>query len=268
MMDDIRIAAVIFNSPVNHIQHNLDRMAKQVQTAKKQGAAIICFPEMNISGYSIRDNIKDSAQPVPGPISQTILELAVDYQMVILAGLAEKDENGHVFASHLIVAPNGITGTYRKVHIAPPERNVLSAGTNISVFDVFGIKFGIQLCYDAHFPELSTRMAADGAEVIFMPHASPKGTPDEKFASWMRHLPARAFDNSLFVVACNQMGDNHVGLRFPGIAVVINPSGHIIAKDVSGQEGMLLADLKASDLSEVRNHKMRYFFPNRRSDLY
>ena len=84
----------------------------------------------------------------------------------------------------------------------------------------------------------------------------------------MRHLPARAFDNSLFIVACNQTGENEKGLGFPGIAVIIGPSGKVIHKDLSGKEGVLLATLKAEDLIRVRSHRMRYFIPNRRPELY
>jgi N-carbamoylputrescine amidase len=111
-------------------------------------------------------------------------------------------------------------------------------------------------------------MATDGAEIIFMPHASPRGTPAEKFNSWMRHLPARAFDNSLYVVACNQTGDNQDGLRFPGTIIVLDPSGRIIKKNIGGKENMVIADLKAKELAAVRNHRMRYFLPNRRPELY
>ena len=127
---------------------------------------------------------------------------------------------------------------------------------------------GIQLCYDAHFPELSTRMAVDGVDIIFMPHASPRGTPQEKFDSWMRHLTARAFDNGVFIVACNQVGENQKGLDFPGLAVVVGPSGNILTEKTTGREAMLVTDLKAEELSAIRDHKMRYFLPNRRPELY
>jgi N-carbamoylputrescine amidase len=154
------------------------------------------------------------------------------------------------------------------VHIAPPEKSTFDAGQGAPVFEAAGIRFGIQLCYDAHFPELATRLALDGAEVIFMPHASPRGTPEEKRDSWMRHLPARAFDNGVFVVACNQAGDNGAGLAFPGLAVAIGPDGRVIAAVTDGQEGLLIADLDAARLSAVRRHPMRYFLPNRRPDMY
>ena len=111
-------------------------------------------------------------------------------------------------------------------------------------------------------------MALEGADLIFMPHASPRGTPDEKFNSWTRHLTARAFDNGLFVAACNQTGGNEAGLEFPGVAVLVGPTGEILARTSGQQEGLLVADLEATALQHVREHRMRYFLPNRRPELY
>jgi N-carbamoylputrescine amidase len=267
-MHTIRIAAVIFHSPRNQVCENLDRMDGWVAAARKEGATIVCFPELNITGYGVDQGIRDSAEPLPAKAGERLGALAARHQTVILAGLAEKGEAGKIFASHVAVTPTGILGIYRKLHIAPPEKSVFDAGKNIPVFDAGGIRFGIQLCYDAHFPELSTHMALAGAEVIFMPHASPRGTPAEKHDSWLRHLPARAFDNGVFVVACNQAGDNRTGLTFPGVAVVIGPDGRVVATDFGGREGLLVADLDAGLLAAVRSHPMRYFLPHRRPDIY
>ena len=267
-MNDIRIAAVIFNSVVNQVQHNLERMLPWIKKAKAKGADLICFPEMNVSGYSTKPEIKGCAESIPGPISERLVQMAHENQIVILAGMAEKGEKSRIFASHLVVTPENISGIYRKIHIAPPERDIFYPGNSVPLFENGGIKLGIQLCYDAHFPELSTRMAVDGADIILMPHASPRGTPPEKLVSWLRHLTARAFDNSVFIVACNQVGENQNGLAFPGLAVVVGPSGKILAKDTIGSESMLVADLKSDDLSAVRDHRMRHFLPNRRPELY
>ncbi len=267
-MNDIRIAAVIFNSPINQARQNLDSMIPWIKASKKQGVHLICFPELNITGYSSHPDIKKSAEQVPGPISRCLEQVAREYQIAILAGMAEKDENDRIFASHLVITPNGIAGVYRKLHIAPPEYGIFTPGRKVPLFEVQGVKLGVQLCYDAHFPELSTRMAVDGADIIFMPHASPRGTPPEKLVSWLRHLTARAFDNSVFIVACNQSGDNQNGLDFPGIAMVIGPSGDVLQDNISGKEAMIVADLKADVLAAVRGHRMRYFLPNRRPELY
>jgi len=267
-MNDIRIAAVIFNSPLNRIRNNLERMVQWIRAAKKRGANLICFPELNITGYTTQPDIKAAARPVAGFISQRLHQMASAEQITILAGIAEKDDKRGTFASHLVVTPQGIAGVYRKLHLAPPEKAVFSSGNNVPLFELHGIKFGIQLCYDTHFPELSTRMAVEGTDVIFMPHASPRGTPEEKLHSWLRHLTARAFDNSVYIIACNQNGDNQKELQFPGLAVVIGPSGDILEKNVSGQDGLVIADLKASTLESVRNHPMRYFLPNRKPEIY
>ncbi len=267
-MKDIRVAVVNFCSLVGKISSNLDRMAGWIKEAKRKDAAIICFPEMNITGYVINKNAEELAEPVPGPITGNLLNLAADENIVILAGMLEMGEDDRIFASHLAVKPDGVLGVYRKLHIAPPERTIFTPGNKIPLFETDGVKFGIQLCYDAHFPELSAHMALKGTDIIFIPHASPRGTPDEKFRSWMRHLPARAYDNSIFVIACNQSGKNEKGLNFPGISVIIGPSGEIIEKDSSGKEGIIIADLKADDLARIRNHRMRFFLPNRRPELY
>jgi N-carbamoylputrescine amidase len=167
-----------------------------------------------------------------------------------------------------VAKPDGGIGTYRKLHIAPPEKGLFHPATRIPIFEEKGVKFGIQLCYDAHFPELSTQMALGGADIVFIPHASPRGTPQEKYTSWRRHLPARAFDNGLYIVACNQAGDNEAGLEFPGLALTIDPSGRIMDKDISGSEKILVVDLSPVILDNIRSHKMRYFLPNRRPELY
>jgi N-carbamoylputrescine amidase len=83
----------------------------------------------------------------------------------------------------------------------------------------------------------------------------------------MRHLPARAYDNGVFIVACNQTGANGAGMAFPGVAVAIGPDGRVLAERTDIREGLLIADLRAEELAAVRRHPMRYFLPRRRSDI-
>jgi len=266
-MKSMRIALISMNAPLAEPRRNLNHIALWVIDAKRRGAAIACFPEMSITGYSTRKAMIAAAEPVPGASSEALSAIAKKHGITILAGMAEKDGSGRIYASHLVVTPDGLSGVYRKLHIAPAEKTVFVAGNEIPLFKSNGITFGIQLCYDAHFPELTTRMAAKGADLIFFPHASPRGTPEEKLESWMRHLPARAFDNGIFIAACNQTGGNRKGLEFPGLTMVLNPSGKVIAVDTRGRENMLIADLKESDMAKVRKHRMRFFLPHQRSDL-
>jgi N-carbamoylputrescine amidase len=268
MINDIRVAAVVCRCPVGQVAHNLERTRYWTIQARKKKADLVIFPEMNLTGYSHRREIAEHAIAATGPEIDWLARLAADHEIALLVGFAEMAEDGRLYASHMAITPGGRTGVYRKVHLAPPEVNHFSPGERLPVFHWSGIRFGIQLCYDAHFPELSTRMAEAAADMIFIPHASPRGQAADKHQSWMRHLPARAFDNGLFVVACNQTGDNQNGLVFPGNAVIFSPSGEIIETRLSGNSGMLVADLKADRIRHVRNHRMRYFFPNQRPGLY
>lgn len=267
-MQTLRIAAVMLHAPLGRPEQNLAAVTDWTRRARRAGARLVCFPELTLTGYTTRKSLVRHALRPDGPQAAALGRLAAREGVTLLVGAAEPGPEGRLYAAHWVVGPDGPLSVYRKTHIAPPETDLLAAGHQVPLFEAEGLRFGIQLCYDAHFPELSAHMACQGADVIFFPHASPHGTPDAKCQSWMRHLTARAFDNSVFVVACNQVGDNGAGLSFPGIALVIGPSGDVLARDTSGQEGLLVVDLEAERLEHVRGHRMRHFFPNRRPGLY
>ena len=133
-MQDIRIAAVIFNSVVGQVQQNLERKLPWIEKAGVEGADLICFPELNVTGYSTNPVIKDYAETIPGTISRQLEQMARDANTNILAGMAEGDAKGRIFASHLVITPSGISGIYRKLHIAPPEQSVFSHGQQVFLF--------------------------------------------------------------------------------------------------------------------------------------
>ena len=267
-MKDVRIGAVTCRSEAGNVSRNIETLLYWVKKGRQKDVDILCFPELNITGYSIKDSILSAALHISDAPIKKAADLAIDYNLTILAGFLEPGQNGKAYASHLAMFPDGRVRVYRKIHVAPPEKNILIPGNSIPVFHDREIQFGVQLCYDAHFPEISTAMALQKADIIFIPHASPHGSPEKKIRSWMRHLTARAFDNGVFIVACNQSGENGHGLRFPALCLVIGPSGEILAKKPTSGEDMLVADLKAADLEKVRGHRMRYFLPNRRPDIY
>jgi N-carbamoylputrescine amidase len=266
-MNNLRVALAVFNASFGQTRANLDRMAHFINEAHQNGASLICFPELTLTGYCSDEKIRSVALSENDETIAALREMADRAPMTILAGLAERDPKGSVYASHFVFIPGKPPGKYRKLHLAPPEMPVFSPGDHIPMFDLPGFRFGIQLCYDAHFPFLSTRMAEMGADAIFIPHASPRGSSEDKFLSWMRHIPARSYDNGVFTLVCNQCGTSEGGLTFPGLAFAVDPSGLVMARDLTGEEGLLFVDLKNDDLNHVRNHRMRYFLPNTRNDL-
>ena len=268
-MHDIRIAMVACRARLGETRQNLQNAKAWIHRAHSAGADIVCFPELSLTGYGNFTQVDSLAIDLQGAATEQISAAARKSGITVLAGFVEKNGKEKPFATHCVFGPDGDMAPYRKLHLAPPEQPYFSPGGTVHVFKHPKTAFGIQLCYDAHFPELSTAMALKGADIIFVPHASPHGDARMKHASWMRHLPARAFDNGLFVAACNQCGNNGVeGFSFAGNAMVLDPSGRILGKKTDGQEALLVADLRAADLDHVRKHRMRYFLPNRRPELY
>jgi predicted amidohydrolase len=118
---------------------------------------------------------------------------------------------------------------------------------------------------------VSTILAEKGAEIIFLPHASSlvEETASTKKARWLRYVPARAYDNTVYVAICNQVGDNGAGRRFAGVTFICNPLGEVIAEAHSStEEEMVIADLKAAELTQARSVAEHFFRHFRRPELY
>jgi len=267
-MRDLRIAAVSMHCEAGEIEGNLERTETFVSKASDLGAHFICFPELSVTGYVLKDPTKVYRRLLPDQILERILGMAQKKGLTIIAGIIEVADGEKPYISQVVAGPDGLLGFYRKTHLSPKEKEIFGAGDKIDVFSQGGTIFGVQLCYEAHFPEISTVMALKGAEIIFMPHASPRRKPEEKVESWLRHLTSRAFDNALFIVACNQAGKTREGFSFPGVAVALNPAGNVVAKYEGEQEGMLLVDFTRAEIEKIRKHRMKYFIPNRRPELY
>ena len=267
-MNTIKAALVVQNCLAGNYDKNLESTRHFICVAIEKGAQLIVFPEMNLTGYVANDDICSVSRAITQDMLNLFKGTAKESKVTILVGLAEKTPDKKIYASHFIFMPDGSSNVYRKIHTSPFEKKYFSAGNNISIFNSHGLIFGVQLCYDAHFPELSLAMALKQADVIFMPHASPRGSSQEKYDSWLRHLRARAFDNGLYIAALNQTGDNGKGLYFPGICLLIGPDGNVVYKSIDDSEGVHIVTIEKTVLSTVRSHPMRYFLPNRRTDLF
>jgi N-carbamoylputrescine amidase len=267
-MKTLRVAAVSMRSEPGRVEGNLERMDAFAARAASAGAHAVLFPELSVTGYVLKapETVYDGSSFES--VRERVLGMAADHGLLVMAGLVEPSGGGRPYIAQLAAGPEGPVGVYRKTHLAPPEKEGFRPGGRISTFPWRTARFGIQLCYESHFPEISTLMALEGADVLFMPHASPRGTPEEKLESWLRHLTGRAFDNAVFIVACNPIGTSPAGFPFPGVTLFLGPDGRVLDQGLGEEEHILAADLDLSLLEEIRGHRMRYFLPHRRPDLY
>ncbi|MGE4518063.1 MAG: nitrilase-related carbon-nitrogen hydrolase [Desulfobacteraceae bacterium] len=266
-MEKLKTGAVLALFEPGNLKDNFEKTKYFLQKAAEEKCDLVVFPEMNLTGYVTGSEICDTAIELDLSMIDRLESLSGNFKISFLCGFAEKKGN-QVFASHGFFSRGKFIGSYRKIQPGPPELPHISPGKEILLFDFMGWKIGIQLCFDAHFPEISTIMAKKGAELIIIPHASPRGTPQEKFESWKRHLPARAYDNGLYVMALNQCGQNKKNLYFPGVSFLVNPSGKVEKVFLEENEMLACFELDKSKISEVKNHRMKNFFQYRRGDFY
>ena len=231
--ENLKVAAVVMQSAVGKAAENLARMEEFTRQAAAKKVQILCFPELAVSGYTLKTQDLSKAETIPGSSSDAVLEMARKNQVSILTGFIERDGTGRTYISHIAVSPEGLLGVYRKIHLGPPEEGIFYPGEEVFVFSSGGWTCGIELCFDGHFPELSTLLALKGCQVLFIPHASPRESPVEKRERWLRYLAARAYDNSVFLVACNQVGPSKIGLDFPAAALILSSTSVMLRANVT-----------------------------------
>src|SRR6478609_2002832 len=238
-MDRIKIATAQFENSSGDKVYNLSVIEKLSETAAKQGADMIAFHECSITGYTFARHLSKSqmlelAESLPaGPSVSELKKIATKNNIAILAGLFEKDVNDNLFKAYVCVDKTGMIAKFRKLH--PFINPHLTPGNEYCVFDWRGWKFGILICYDNNVIENVRATTLLGAQVIFMPHVTmctPSTRPGAGFVDpilwekreadptslhlefdsmkgrgWlMKWLPARAYDNGIYVIFSNPIG--------------------------------------------------------------
>ncbi len=265
-MKDIRLSLVQMGSVVGDTDGNLQRMIQKIN--ELSGSDIICFPEACLTGYTSDD---------PGPHSissdderiKILCKNAKISDITIIFGFIERDGED-LFITHAVADGTGKIGFYRKTHLGRGERSAFRPGDVISAFDSPLSRIGIQLCWESHFPDITCKLRKEGAEIVLISYASPLGG-DRRRDIWMRHLPARAADNCVFVGAVNGVGDNGKGVRLGGGCIAIDPKGKVIGEYFGDDEHVLTVDLlsKHKDaLGTDDNMGSIDYFMYRRDDLY
>lgn len=269
-MESVRIALVQMQSVVGKTQENLEKIKNYVLEAKKKGVQIICFPELAVHGYT-RERASELAESSTEDSSVFLSKLSKEEDIQIMAGIIEKSENSKPYISQLVIN-NGKINKYRKTHIGESEEPYFTPGDEIPVFSSKLATLGVQICFDSHFPEVTTIQALKGAKIIFAPHASPVMVKDRK-GIWLKYLQARAYDNSVYLAACNLIGENGEGSDFIGGILVLDPKGNIIGEDFSGEESMLVVDLAEEKINILRQEERKtmrnsFYLKSRRPELY
>lgn len=275
-MKDLIIASASVRNLAGQPEVSIAHMEPWVRRAGEQGAGLILFPELNVSGYLPAPAVLEIAETVPGPSTQQVIEMACTYQIHIAFGLLEK-EQGRIYCTHVLVSPEGIVGKQRKIHVPAQERPYWEAGDRIEVFDIGGARVGITICRDSFFDEMTRTLYFKGAEIVLMPFGY-YNVPRSRYLKETIHgmsLVKASWTNGFYSVVCNSAGEREPnrwepeGRIFPGWAGVISPWGRVIdfvEKEGNG-EALVVAQITAGELEDRRCHP-NFLAKELRPELY
>lgn len=237
--DGYRISLISMASRCGGAEENLDHICQYIHRAGRDGAQLAVFPELALTGYCLR-HAWETALPLSHPYVEVLRRTALDCGVTVLVGMAERSEKA-IRITQLVCGADGTLDIYHKTHLGMREKQVFSPGSALPVFGKT-MPFGILICYDMHFPEAAATLRAGGAKLIISPHASPVKAGSRE-AVWARYMPARAYDNRVYVACCNACGKNGCGTEFSGGLALYSPDGCIMDSDFYGREGLLTGSI-------------------------
>ena len=276
----LKIAGVQFGGHVDK-DVNLATATRLIREAARRGAQIICPPELFSTIYfcvETRPEYFDWAEPIPGPTTDRMAALARETGTVLICPIFERTEDGLFYNSAAVLGPDGgLIGKYRKSSIPFMDRGLSAEPRGNEKFyfrpgdlgfptfpTPFGVRIGILICYDRHFPEAARILGLGGAEVVFVPTVTSGMTR----YLWDLELRAHAVTNIYYVCGVNKVGVDVGGSsrNHFGSSLIANPRGEIIAQASDSGEDMAIADIDVSVIPELR--AMWGYYRDRRPDLY
>jgi N-carbamoylputrescine amidase len=261
---------------------NMEKAISGIRDAASKGANIVCLQELFTSLYfcDVEDyeNFK-LAEPIPGPSTDILSEVAKELGVVIIASLFEKRAQGLYHNTTAVLDADGTyLGKYRKMHIPDDpayfEKFYFTPGD--LGYKVFKTKFatlGVLICWDQWYPEAARLTALRGAEILFYPTAigwatsQDAATNEEQYNAWQTIQRSHAVANGVHVVSVNRVGFEQDGaMKFWGGSFVSNPFGSLIVKATHDQEEVIVTELDLSKTDSYRTHWP--FMRDRRIDSY
>lgn len=261
---------------------NLSKAVEKIKQAAGQGAQIVCLQELFTSLYFCDiedyDNFK-LAEPIPGPSTGVLSQLAAELNVVIIASLFEKRAQGIYHNTTAVLDADGsYLGKYRKMHIPDDpsyyEKFYFTPGDlGYKVFKTKYATIGVLICWDQWYPEASRITALMGAEILFYPtaigwhHLQDEVTNIEQYNAWQTIQRSHAVANGVHVVSVNRVGfEQNDTMKFWGGSFIANPFGTILHQASHDKEEVHVLELDLSKTDTYRTHWP--FLRDRRIDSY
>jgi predicted amidohydrolase len=257
------------------------KACQMLEEAAARGVDILTFSELFMSPFfpnRLEENFDRFFTRADSKEMRKIRDTAKKLGIAMILPFGEAANTGMYNAAMVTNAAGEVLGTYRKTHIPAYFPNQKAGGTgsfekfyftpggDLPVFDVDGVKVGVQICNDRLYPEPSRVLALRGAEIIFMPICySVYSDPEHRNSIWELALRSRAFENGVYVAAANRVGLEGVRQHL-GRSMIVDPRGTKIAEASNEVEQLLVAELDLDAVSAMR--KKFPWWRDRRPELY
>ena len=241
-----QVAAIQITPILGDIQANLKR-GIQFMRQLGQEADLIVFPELWTTGYYLsKQAFQQLAETRDGPSIDQLREEARRSKAVVISSFAEKDSENKLFISAAIIDQKGeILGVVRKSLLWGRESEIFKKGEiKYPIFKTEQAKIGVLICYEMEFPEPSRLLALEGVELIICPSVWSVSASRR----WDIQLPARALDNTVFILGVNTVGNNSCGK-----SKLVGPMGDILAEASDAREEVLLRAVDIQSLYWARD---------------
>ena len=259
----VTVGSVNFESVPRKKAATLEKILEVIRDASHQGCDLVVFPELALNSWGECRECADGGQPcawhleqaelVPGPATERIAKVASDLDIHVIFGMEERDPHAPetLYNSAVLIGPDGLIGTYRKVHLGIPlETNRFTPGDCLPVFDTRLGPIGISICYDFYNnPELSRILALKGARILVNPTGSTNLPGKAAMITYTTLV--RAQENLVYAVSSNRVGEQG-GSRWAGNSVIGGPHfpgfGKVLA-EAGLEEGLIVATLNFDQLA-------------------
>ena len=249
MKNKIKIALAQISSKRENKERNLKKIEEFTIKAKEQGADLVVFPELSLTGYILHDQVYELAEIVPGPSTKRVEELAERTGMHIIFGMIELSEKTEatIFNTAVFVGPTGFIGKFRKMYLPThsifEEKRYFRPGYQTAAFNTAIGCIGLLICYDIYFPEVCRLIRLKGAKLIVCISASPA----VRRGYFEVLTAARALENTVFLAYVNLAGVED-GLQFWGGSRLVSPTGELLGKAKYDEEDLVICEVDYGDM--------------------
>ncbi|MFD6211185.1 nitrilase-related carbon-nitrogen hydrolase, partial [Peribacillus sp. NPDC060253] len=241
----LKVAAVQLQAFPGQKDKNIENCIEMVETAAKQGAELIVLPELWVSGYYLSKEQFQLLQELPSGETVSLFQKLAENLNVILIVPFVEGENENLYISLAVIESTGeVIATYRKSFLWGREKGIFTPGERVyNAIDTSKGKIGVLICADIEFPEPSRILTLQGAELIIVPSVWSYGAETR----WDIQLPARALDNTVYILGVNTVNEGSCGK-----SKLVAPNGEVLCEASRTEQSILIHEIDFSIIPDIR----------------